>query len=229
MIVPTTVAKMESAVRTLAVGDWWESVVDMTKSVNVLTCSKTAELTLQGVEPHWKDVENLPLDAVDTFTALMELAFHGFGGGGARMSELRNPTMFYCVFHNESIYYSMISLKVYNHVSQKVRHVKRKLPPIVGRYFLLFRSMVQWYSTSLYHGSGAVVIDDDDDDDSVDEDDQEDVVDVVEDVEVMSRDRMLPSRINRVQSGPSKFGPANVMQQIFNLEQIPLRRRSRLP
>jgi hypothetical protein len=66
-----------------------------------------------------------------------------------------------------------------------------------------------------------VVIDDDDDDDSVDEDDQEDVVDVVEDVEVMSRDRMLPSRINRVQSGPSKFGPANVMQQIFNLEQIP--------
>ena len=48
-IVPMTVAMMETAVQSLALGDWWKSVVDMTKSVTVLTCPKTADLTLLGV------------------------------------------------------------------------------------------------------------------------------------------------------------------------------------
>ena len=233
-IVPTTVAMMETAVQSLALGDWWKSVVDMTKSVTVLTCPKTADLTLLGVNAKWKDVNNLPLEAIDNLTALMEMAFHGFGGGSARMTELKNPTMFFCVFHHQTIYYSMISLKVYNHLSRKVRHIKRKLPPIVGRYFLLFRSMVQWYSDTLYHGSGRAVHHDandpDDDNDVVDpeyeeqevqesghHDDDEDNVDV----DAASCDRMIPSRINRVRSGPGKFGPANLMKEIFNLDGNP--------
>ncbi len=99
-IVPTALDMMQAAVQSLAVGDWWKSVVDVTKSINVRTCPRTAELTLVGVEPHWKDVDqkNLPLDSIDRFTAVLELAFHGFGGGGARMTELKNPTMFFCVF-----------------------------------------------------------------------------------------------------------------------------------
>jgi len=148
------------------------------------------------------------------------------------MTELKNPTMFFCVFHNQTIYYSMISLKVYNHLSQKINHVERKLPPIVGRYFLLFRSMVQWYSETLYKNHNGNDMDDYDDDEE-EEDDEDDDVHVIDDNDEdyfnggVTINRMIPSRIDRPKSGPTKFGPANIMQQIFNLGTLPLRRRSR--
>jgi hypothetical protein len=75
----------------------------------------------------------------DYFTALLEMAFHGFGGGSARMTELVDPTMFHCVFSNATIYYSLTSLKGYTNSSRRqFKKVERKLPPLITRYFLLF-------------------------------------------------------------------------------------------
>jgi hypothetical protein len=75
------------------------------------------------------------------------MSFHDFGGGLARMTELSKPSMLHCLFTNGTVYYSLSSIKVFNHASQRFKEVERKLPTIVGRYFLLFRSILsanQW-------------------------------------------------------------------------------------
>jgi hypothetical protein len=59
---------------------------------------------------------------------------------------MADPTMHHCLFVNDTIYYSLMSLNLYNHASQKFKFVERKLPPLIGRYFLLFRSIVQKFT-----------------------------------------------------------------------------------
>ena len=145
-VVPRVVAMMEMVVQDLAIGTWWKCVVDMSQSVKVKTCSETSELTLMGVKAEWHDFEDVPMDIFDTFTAIMETAFHGMGGGAARMKELEDQPMHCCLFHNNSVYFTLSSIKVFNIRSKKSRHVERKLPPIVARYYLLFRSLVQSWS-----------------------------------------------------------------------------------
>jgi hypothetical protein len=132
---------MRSALSRLANGVWWEPVVDMSSSVKVRVDEVNGDLQLEGLIPNW--VKNLPLDDFDSLTAILEMAFHGFGGGAARMSELERPTMFHCVYSNDAIYYTLESIKVYNHSSRKHKEVQRKLPPIISRYYLLFRMLVQ--------------------------------------------------------------------------------------
>ena len=86
----------------------------------------------------------MPLDQLDYFTAQLEMAFHGFGGGSARMTELVEPTMFHCIYSNDTIYYSLSSLKGFTNASRrKHKEIQRKLPPLITRYFLLFRSLIQ--------------------------------------------------------------------------------------
>jgi hypothetical protein len=76
------------------------------------------------------------------------MAFHGFGGGSARLNELRDPTMFHCLFTNDTIYYTFSSLKGFSSSSRRTRkEIERKLPPIISRYFLLFRSLIQTKSS----------------------------------------------------------------------------------
>jgi hypothetical protein len=43
---------------------------------------------------------------LSTGIAILKMAFHGFGGGSARMSELEEaePTMLHCLFCNHTIY-----------------------------------------------------------------------------------------------------------------------------
>ena len=144
--VPRVVAMMEASLQDLAVGTWWKSVVDVTQSVKVKVCSETSDLTLMGVDAMWQDYEDVPMDIFDTFTAIFEMAFHGMGGGAARMKELEDQPMHCCLFHNNSVYFTLASIKVFNIQSKKMRHVERKLPPIVARYYLLFRSLVQSWS-----------------------------------------------------------------------------------
>jgi Helicase conserved C-terminal domain len=142
-IAPRTVDMMRLSISKLANGLWWETVVDVATTIKVRVDEKTGEMDLIGCEQDWKQGQALPLDELDTFTSILEMAFHGFGGGSARMKELSRPTMLHCFFTNNSIYYSMLSLKKFNHASQKFRQVERKLPPIIGRYFLLFRSLIK--------------------------------------------------------------------------------------
>ena len=86
------------------------------------------------------------------------MAFHGFGGGSARMSELTMPTMFHCVYSKDTIYYSLTSLKGFNSSSRhQSKKVERKLPPLITRYFLLFRSLVN-ANSSLFEKSDVSLV-----------------------------------------------------------------------
>jgi hypothetical protein len=140
-IVPRTVRMLRNAFFDLAEGLWWESIVDIANVVHVRVDESTADLSIVGISPTWH--VNLPLDTLDFVTSILEMAFHGFGGGSARMSELDEPSMFNCLFINNSIYYSLGSRKVFNHTSRKYKEVERKLPVIIGRFYLLFRVLVQ--------------------------------------------------------------------------------------
>lgn len=143
-IVPRTVCLMREAISNLANGLWWEPIADLVTNVKVKVNNDTGEMYLVGISPVWKQGSCLPLDHLDYFTAQLEMAFHGFGGGSARMTELIEPTMFHCVFSNDTIYYSLSSLKGFNNTSRrKHKEVERKLPPLIARYFLLFRSLIQ--------------------------------------------------------------------------------------
>ncbi len=84
------------------------------------------------------------MDHFDYLTALLEMSFHGFGGGSARFNELRHPSMFHCLFTNGTVYYTLLSLKGFNSTSRRTRkEIERKLPPIISHYFLLFRSLIR--------------------------------------------------------------------------------------
>ena len=51
--------------------------------------------------------------------------------------------MFHCLYCNDTIYYSMTSLKGYTSSSRRqFLKVERKLPPVIARYYILFRSLV---------------------------------------------------------------------------------------
>jgi hypothetical protein len=69
----------------------------------------------------WKQGSIFSLDHFDHLTALLEMAFHGFGGGSARLNEFRDPTMFHCLYTNGTIYYTFSSLKGFNSTSQRTR------------------------------------------------------------------------------------------------------------
>ena len=142
-IVPRTVALMRDSLTHLANGFWWEPIVDPTSTVRVSVNDDTGEINLLDVTPAWNLGPSLPLDHLDALMAMLEMAFHGFGGGSARMSELGMPTMFHCVYSKDTIYYSLTSLKGFNSSSRhQSKKVERKLPPLISRYFLLFRSLV---------------------------------------------------------------------------------------
>jgi hypothetical protein len=140
-MVPLSVDWLKRVVCRLADGIWWEAVVDVASEIQISVDNMSGDIIVQGVMPTWK--ANLALNEVDTFTAILEMAFHGFGGGGARMSELESPTMLHCLYSNDAIYYSLGSIKVFNHASRKHRQVERKLPRVISRFFLLFRSLIQ--------------------------------------------------------------------------------------
>ena len=143
LIVPRTVQLMNVALSNLADGIWWEPVVDISTKVKVIVDRDTGDLGIGDVHPLWKEGALFPLDHFDHFTALVEMAFHGFGGGAARLNELRDPTMFHCVYTNNTVYYSLSSLKGFNSMSRRTtKEIQRKLPPIISRYFLLFRSLI---------------------------------------------------------------------------------------
>jgi DEAD/DEAH box helicase len=142
-IVPQTVGLLQKSIKELAIGQWWEEIVDYTSNVSVEVDSENGDITLISVCPRWRPWNLLSLDTFDLITALFEMAFHGFGGGSARMTELVKPTMFHCLYTNNAIYYSLTSLKVFNHVAKRFKQVQRKLPVIISRYYLLFRSLIQ--------------------------------------------------------------------------------------
>ena len=145
---------MKVAISSLADGIWWEPVVDVLSNVEVNVHVDSGDLHLAGMCPIWKQGSLLPLDHFDHLTALLEMSFHGFGGGSARLSELRDPTMFHCLFTNNTIYYSLTSLKGFNSTSRRTcKEIERKLPPVIARYFLLFRSLIQT-NASLFPSCG---------------------------------------------------------------------------
>jgi len=144
-IVPLTVSLMHKTLTFLANGSWWEPIVDPATPIKVRVDDLTGEISLLDVFPIWNLGSCLPLDQLHHFTALLKMAFHGFGGGSARMSELEaaEPTMLHCVFCNHTLYYTMASLKGFkSSSSHRFKKVERKLPPVITRYFLLFRSLI---------------------------------------------------------------------------------------
>jgi hypothetical protein len=81
---------------------WWEPLVDLLTNVKVRVNNNTGDICLVDIHQDWKQGSDLPLDHLDLFTAQLQMAFHGFGGGSARMTELVEPTMFHCVYSNET-------------------------------------------------------------------------------------------------------------------------------
>jgi hypothetical protein len=145
-IVPTAVSLMRETLTFLAIGSWWEPIVDPATPIKVRVDDLTGDIALVDVIPLWNLGSCLPHDQLHYFTALLKMAFHGFGGGSARMSELEaaEPTMLHCLFCNHTLYYSLASLKGFkSSSSQHFKKVERKLPPVITRYFLLFRSLVK--------------------------------------------------------------------------------------
>jgi hypothetical protein len=131
------------AVTHLANGFWWEPVIDPATCLKVRVHEKTGDISLVGVAPLWNQGSCLPSDKLDNFTALLEMAFHGFGGGSTRMTELSKPTIFHCVYSIETIYYSLTSLKGFKSSSQRqCKKVERNFPPVITRFLLLFRSLI---------------------------------------------------------------------------------------
>jgi hypothetical protein len=120
----------EVAISNLADGLWCEPVVDVLNNVKIHVNDDTGDLFLEDVSPVWKQGPLFPLNDLDHLTAHLEMAFHGFGDGSARLNELCNPTMFHCLFTNDTIYYTFSSLKGFNSSSQHTcKEIKRKLPP----------------------------------------------------------------------------------------------------
>jgi hypothetical protein len=112
-ILPMAVSQMYNILPLLANGSWWETIVDPATPIKVRVDDLTGEISLVDVEPNWKLASCLPHDRLHYFIAILKMAFHGFGGGSARMSELEEaePTMLHCLFCNHTIYYTMASLK----------------------------------------------------------------------------------------------------------------------
>jgi hypothetical protein len=157
-IVPLTVSLLQEALNHLANGSWWEPVVDPSTFIKVRVDEITSDIFLLGVTSDWNVGPFLLLDQLDYFTALLKMAFHGFGGGSARMRELSDPTMFHCVYSNDSLYYSMTSLKGFKSSSRcQFKKVERKLPPVITRYFLLYRSLIN-KNTHLFDESDSLLI-----------------------------------------------------------------------
>jgi hypothetical protein len=133
-IVPRTLKMMRDTISKLADGIWWEPVVDISTKIKVKVDDVTGEICLLEICPAWKKESQMPLDQLDYFAAQLEMAFHGFGGGSARMTELVEPTMFHCIFSNDTIYYSLSSMKGFNNASRrKHKEVQRKLPPLIAQ------------------------------------------------------------------------------------------------
>ena len=157
-IVPTTVSLMRESLTHLANGSWWEPVVDPSTGIRVSVDDDTAEISLVNVTSSWKDELCFLVDQLDYFTALLKMAFHGFGGGSARMQELSDPSMFHCVYSNDALYYSMTSLKGFKSSSRhRFKKVERKLPPVITRFFLLYRSLVN-ANANLFDESDSLLI-----------------------------------------------------------------------
>jgi hypothetical protein len=77
---------MKSTISKLAVGNWWEVVVDVAAPVRVLVDASDGDMTIDAVVSSWNHGSKLPLDEFDSFTAMIETAIHGFGGGSARLT-----------------------------------------------------------------------------------------------------------------------------------------------
>jgi hypothetical protein len=150
-IVPKTVYLMRVAISNLAEGFWWEPVVDVLTNIKVHVDCDTGDLFLADVSPVWKQGSLFSLDCFDHLTALLEMSFHGFGGGSARLNELRDPTMFHCLYTNGTVYCTLSSMKGFNSASRRTcKEIERKLPPVISRYFLLFRSLIQTKASSMF-------------------------------------------------------------------------------
>jgi hypothetical protein len=109
--------------------------------ITVQTDHISGELFIVGFNEAWHSP--MDLDYLNAFGTMMEMTLHGFGGGSARLTELSYPTMLNVIWHNNTVYYKMESIKQFNHASKRQRTIERKLPPIVGRFYLLFCSLVR--------------------------------------------------------------------------------------
>ncbi|KAI2490975.1 hypothetical protein MHU86_23577 [Fragilaria crotonensis] len=87
-IVPKTVYLMKVAISNLAEGIWWKPVIDVLTNIKVHIDCDTGDLFLADVSPVWKQGSLFSLDCFDHLKALLEMSFHGFGGGSARLNEL---------------------------------------------------------------------------------------------------------------------------------------------
>ena len=149
-IVPRTVRLMNHAISHLADGIWWEPIVDILAPVKVRVDCDSCDLYVADVTPLWKQTSDSHLlEHFDQLVALLKMAFHGFGGGSARLNELSDPTMFHCIYTNGTVYYTFASKKGFNTASRRsCKEIQRKLPPIIARYFLLYRSFIQTRTSS---------------------------------------------------------------------------------
>ena len=86
------------------------------------------------------------------FRGLVDVIFHGTGGGSMRYEELGRMSQRSLTWHNRTIYYHSASIKRFNH-KQKQQQVttERKLSQQMARYYLLYQTAISRYTAE---GSG---------------------------------------------------------------------------
>ena len=91
--------------------------------------------------------ENLDTDiklSIHKLLGYNELTLHGIGGGGIRFAELEDATLLHCQWHANTLYYESDCKKKFTHRTEgKPKLHEHKLPPELGRRFLLSHFIVQ--------------------------------------------------------------------------------------
>ena len=74
--------------------------------------------------------------------SLFELAFHGFGNGSSRMTQVTKMTLNQSQFINNCLYYHQTSIKKGSTETRKQTAEEHKLPPSISRRYIIFRKIM---------------------------------------------------------------------------------------
>jgi len=100
-----------------------------------------------GLHTEISTCENLDTDiklSIHKLVGYNELTLHGIGGGGIRFAELEDATLLHSQWHANTLYYEGDCKKTFTHRTEgKTKLHEHKLPPELGRRFLLFHIIIQ--------------------------------------------------------------------------------------
>lgn len=146
-LLPHSIKALTFVLKKMVVPSSWkalENFLDTSIAVDVTISDDDRDLLLREVQ-QVKFRDGIPRDVVDQLQAHLLLAFHGYGGGGMRFSELQegNLSMGHCTWHQRTVYYSATPIKSFSTWTPGREEVWRKLPRSIARFFLIYRHFLR--------------------------------------------------------------------------------------